>query len=138
MIYRFSVDVYERMVAAGVLDDPRVELIDGFLVRKMANNPPHVLTTMPVPLSYYSPLVGGLPGATRLGMEPTYYWDALQPEILEWLNVHSGPGQKVRFDLKLHPLKRLDPDPQGHDCSQGTNKQARNDRHAQPQSKFPT
>src|SRR5262249_6877250 len=30
---------------------------------------------MPVPLSYYSPLVGGLPGATRMGMEPTYYWD---------------------------------------------------------------
>src|SRR5205823_940928 len=52
---------------------------------------------MPVPLSYYSPLVGGLPGATRLGMEPTYYWDALQPEILDWLNSHTAPGQKVMF-----------------------------------------
>jgi hypothetical protein len=52
---------------------------------------------MPVPLSYYSPLAGGLPGATRLGMEPTYYWDSLQPEILDWLNAHTGPGQKVRF-----------------------------------------
>ena len=36
-----------------------------------------VALMMPVPLSYYSPLVGGLPGASRLGMEPTYYWDAL-------------------------------------------------------------
>ena len=36
-----------------------------------------VALMMPVPLSYFSPLVGGLPGATRLGMEPTYYWDAL-------------------------------------------------------------
>jgi Uma2 family endonuclease len=45
MIYRFSVDEYERMVAAGVLDDPRVELINGFLVRKMGKNPPHVLAT---------------------------------------------------------------------------------------------
>jgi hypothetical protein len=52
---------------------------------------------MPVPLSYYSPLVGGLPGATRMGMEPTYYWDALQPEILGWLNSHTAPDQKVMF-----------------------------------------
>ncbi len=52
---------------------------------------------MPVPLSYYSPIVGGLPGATRMGMEPTYYWDALQPEILDWLNSHTGTGQKVLF-----------------------------------------
>jgi Uma2 family endonuclease len=36
-IYRFSVDEYERMV----LDDPRVELIDGQVVRKMGKNPPH-------------------------------------------------------------------------------------------------
>src|SRR5262249_46342248 len=39
-----------------------------------------VIAMMPVPLAYYSPLVGGLPGATALGMEPTYYWDALNPE----------------------------------------------------------
>ena len=26
-------------------------------------------------------------------MEPTYYWDALQPEVLEWLNTHTAPGQ---------------------------------------------
>ncbi|GAC1468693.1 MAG: hypothetical protein NVSMB9_11610 [Isosphaeraceae bacterium] len=52
---------------------------------------------MPVPLSYYSPLVGGLPGATRMGMEPTFYWDALQPEILDWLNAQTPPGRKVMF-----------------------------------------
>jgi 4-amino-4-deoxy-L-arabinose transferase-like glycosyltransferase len=52
---------------------------------------------MPVPLSYYSPLVGGLPGATALGMEPTYYWDALSDEALAWLNDHTGPGKKVLF-----------------------------------------
>jgi hypothetical protein len=51
----------------------------------------------PVPLSYYSPVVGGLPGATALGMEPTYYWDALGDETLDWLKAHTGPGQKVRF-----------------------------------------
>jgi 4-amino-4-deoxy-L-arabinose transferase-like glycosyltransferase len=52
---------------------------------------------MPVPLSYYSPIVGGLPGATRLGMEPTFYWDAFRPDTIEWLNAHTGLGQKVLF-----------------------------------------
>ncbi|MBX6314706.1 MAG: glycosyltransferase family 39 protein [Isosphaeraceae bacterium] len=52
---------------------------------------------MPVPLSYYSPLVGGLPGATRLGMEPTYYWDALTDDALAWINQHTDPGRKVMF-----------------------------------------
>jgi len=52
---------------------------------------------MPVPLSYYSPLVGGLPGAARIGMEPTYYWDSLRPEILDWLNSHTAGDQKVMF-----------------------------------------
>jgi len=39
-VYRISVDEYERM--AGVLDDDRVELIDGLLVKKMSKNPPHI------------------------------------------------------------------------------------------------
>jgi 4-amino-4-deoxy-L-arabinose transferase-like glycosyltransferase len=56
-----------------------------------------VAVMMPVPLSYYSPLVGGLPGATALGMEPTYYWDALTDDARAWLRDHTGPGQKVRF-----------------------------------------
>ena len=40
--YRLSVYEYERLVAAGVLEDPRVELIDGYLVKKMGKNPPHI------------------------------------------------------------------------------------------------
>jgi Uma2 family endonuclease len=42
-VYRISVDEYERM--GDVLDDERVELIDGFLVKKMGKNPPHVWST---------------------------------------------------------------------------------------------
>ena len=42
--YRITVDQYERMAAAGVLDDPRVELINGYLVKKMGKNPPHIWT----------------------------------------------------------------------------------------------
>jgi len=52
---------------------------------------------MPVPLSYYSPAVGGLPGATALGMEPTYYWDSLTPEALAFLNDRTTPGRSVGF-----------------------------------------
>lgn len=52
---------------------------------------------MPVPLSYFSPIVGGLPGAARLGMEPTYYWDALTGDALDFLNVQTPPGRAVRF-----------------------------------------
>ena len=52
---------------------------------------------MPVPLSYFSPLVGGLPGAVRLGMEPTYYWDGLTEEARAWLRSHTGPGQTIQL-----------------------------------------
>ncbi len=41
-LYRMNVFEYERLVSSGALDDPRIELIDGFLVRKMGKNPPHV------------------------------------------------------------------------------------------------
>jgi hypothetical protein len=47
---------------------------------------------MPVPLSYFSPIVGGLRGAAALGMEPTYYWDAMNPEARRWLADHTPPG----------------------------------------------
>jgi hypothetical protein len=38
-LYRMSVDEYERI--GELLDDSRVELIDGLLVAKMVKNPPH-------------------------------------------------------------------------------------------------
>jgi hypothetical protein len=52
---------------------------------------------MPVPLSYFSPLVGGLPGAWRLGMEPTYYWDGLTSEVRSWLRANTASGRSVSF-----------------------------------------
>jgi hypothetical protein len=56
-----------------------------------------IAVMMPVPLSYYSPIVLGLPGATALGMEPTYYWDALDRRALDWLNRNTPAGQSVLF-----------------------------------------
>lgn len=46
-------------------------------------------------LSYYNLAIGGLRGATALGMEPTYYWDALDGEVLGWLHAHTAPGTAI-------------------------------------------
>lgn len=51
----------------------------------------------PCQLSYYSPLAGGLRGAARLGFEPTYFWDALTQDVLDWLNTHTDDGRAVFF-----------------------------------------
>ena len=40
-LYRMTVDEYERLVAAGVLDHPKIELLGGYLVRKMGKKPKH-------------------------------------------------------------------------------------------------
>jgi hypothetical protein len=48
-------------------------------------------------LSYYNLLIGGLRGATALGMEPTYYWDSLDGPVLDWLHRHTPEDSKIRF-----------------------------------------
>lgn len=48
-------------------------------------------------LSYYNLAVGGLPGAYRLGLEPTYWWTDLDEQTLRWINDNSRRGEKVRF-----------------------------------------
>jgi hypothetical protein len=74
-----------------------------------------IMIMHPVPLSYFSPIVGGLPGAARLGMEPTYYWDGLTGEALDWLNANTLPGEKIAFKgfptsfLYLNQVGRLKP-----------------------------
>jgi Uma2 family endonuclease len=42
-LFRLTVDQYDRLVETGVLDGEPIELIDGFLVRKMGKKPPHVI-----------------------------------------------------------------------------------------------
>jgi 4-amino-4-deoxy-L-arabinose transferase-like glycosyltransferase len=56
-----------------------------------------ICVMMPVPLSYFSPLVGGLPGAAALGMEPTYYWEALTKDAQLWLRENTPPGRTIAF-----------------------------------------
>jgi Uma2 family endonuclease len=42
-LYQMTVDEYERLADAGFLNDRRIELINGWLVRKMTTKPPHVV-----------------------------------------------------------------------------------------------
>jgi 4-amino-4-deoxy-L-arabinose transferase-like glycosyltransferase len=67
------------------------------IVAALAEGIASVAVMMPMPLSYFSPVVGGLPGAAVLGMEPTYYWDALTPDARRWLAEHTPPGRTFLF-----------------------------------------
>lgn len=48
-------------------------------------------------LSYYNLAIGGLPGAAAGGMEPTYWWDALDSRALDWLHANTARDEKIRF-----------------------------------------
>jgi hypothetical protein len=48
-------------------------------------------------LSYYNVLIGGLPGATAAGMEPTYWWDSLDARSLAWLHDRTDKNEKIQF-----------------------------------------
>lgn len=48
-------------------------------------------------LSYYNAVIGGLNGAKRAGMEPTYYWDALDGEVLDWIARNTDQDELVCF-----------------------------------------
>ncbi len=68
----------------------------------------------PHQLSYYNICIGGLPGAVRLGMEPTYYWDSLTNDVLTWLNDHSNPADTVLFSSEQDSWTYLNRWPQDH------------------------
>jgi 4-amino-4-deoxy-L-arabinose transferase-like glycosyltransferase len=51
--------------------------------------------THPYEVSYYSEAIGGLPGATRLGFEVTYWFDALTPQALREVQDHLPEGARV-------------------------------------------
>ncbi|WP_165066226.1 ArnT family glycosyltransferase [Paludisphaera rhizosphaerae] len=51
----------------------------------------------PLQLSYFNALIGGLSGATRAGIEPTYYWEAVTPDVRDWLNTHTDEGRTIAF-----------------------------------------
>jgi Uma2 family endonuclease len=73
-LYRLTVEEYEQI--AGFLDDDRVELIDGYMVKKMVKNPPHVVACARV--------------VAVLGRIATAGW-------------HTRPGEPIRIGRRTEP-----------------------------------
>ena len=48
-------------------------------------------------LSFYNAVIGGVQGASRKGFEPTYYWDALDAEVIATLNANTCENEKICF-----------------------------------------
>jgi len=82
----------------------------------LAGNLVNLARYYPQTLSHYNLLVGGVHGASRLGMEPAYWWDSLDADVLTWLNDHTEPGARVAFSAsanisilrgwgRLHPVQ---------------------------------
>lgn len=62
-----------------------------------------VVAFHPFGLSYYNALVGGLPGAERLGLELTYWGDAVDGPILDRLASEIHPGEAAALAPTLAP-----------------------------------
>jgi len=62
-----------------------------------------VVALHPFGLSYYNLLVGGLPGAERLGLELTYWGDAVDGPLLDRLATEAAPGQSAAMAPTLAP-----------------------------------
>jgi hypothetical protein len=60
-----------------------------------------IVRYFPQTLSHYSLLVGGVRGAARLGLDPTYWWDALDDDALTWINAHTSTNGAVAFSSSL-------------------------------------
>jgi len=75
-----------------------------------------IVTFYPHLLSYYAESVGGLPGATKLGLETTY-WSESYRGAVDYINQNAQPGDSVwvepaTFDIlvyyQLHGILRDD------------------------------
>ncbi len=62
-----------------------------------------VVSFHPFGLSYYNALVGGLPGARKLGMELTYWSDAIDDVLLNRLAGEARPGAAAAMVPTLYP-----------------------------------
>ncbi len=77
-VHRFTVDEYERIILAGALKDTdRVELVNGYVVDKMAKTPQHGYSTRKV-LDALGGLIG--PGLTWRSEQPIRIPDYDEPE----------------------------------------------------------
>ena len=94
-LYRLSVEEYERI--GELLDDPRVELIDGLLVAKMTQKPPHVvaceLTREAIAIATPSGWHLREAKPVRLARsEPEPDFSLVRGKARDYVNRHPGPA----------------------------------------------
>jgi hypothetical protein len=79
---------------------PRVRFaLVGFLLAQIYG----LVVLHPFGLSYYNGLIGGLPGAERLGLELTYWNDAVDQVLLDKLALAAGPEDRAALVPTLYP-----------------------------------
>lgn len=64
----------------------RLWLTRGVVLACVGSAAYETLAIHPYELAYYNVLIGGPRGAKAAGMETTYYWDAANNEVLDWMN----------------------------------------------------
>ena len=97
-LYRMNVSEYERLVALGGLDDSKIELLDGLLVRKIGKNPPHVWAVDSAEMGFRGlfPTVGCFV-ATALSVyrsltNRSRMWRCVRGTRLDYKTRHPGPS----------------------------------------------
>ena len=89
-------------VSSRYADTKRMLLARATMIAALAANVVNLARYYPQTLSHYNILVGGVRGAAALGMEPTYWWDSLDDEVLTWLNTHTEPEAPVAFSASAN------------------------------------
>jgi Uma2 family endonuclease len=97
-VHRLTVDEYDRIVAAGVLDDVQVELINGLLVEKMPKSPEHEWTTRKVHKTLESRVPPGWTAQEEAPVRIPAY-DEPEPDVSvaqgsddDYKHRHAGPA----------------------------------------------
>jgi hypothetical protein len=88
----------EHRMLGQLLNNPRVRSVAVFLF--VALQGVGLIVYFPCQLSHYSLLVGGLPGAVRLGFEATYWGDTVREPLLAEA-ARLSPGRPVFFAPNL-------------------------------------
>ena len=99
-----TVDEYERVVAAGALDDPKIELLDGYLVKK---NGEETKAFDPVgaaaPLTRERSAVAGRAGMSARSSR------SRSPNTTSWSRTWRSPGEKSKTMRTTIPVRPTSP-----------------------------
>ena len=115
--YHFSQESLPRILSLTGLDSPAARNWAPALVLLAAMLPSSIVLARqhPYELEYYNSLAGGMRGAAKLGMETTYWWDAINSEGYAVIN-NALPDSAAVFTLNnwqyryLQRLGKVRPD----------------------------